>query len=465
LINDDNEFVIKFRKQVLTKLLGFTLGVFLSSYYLLDDNESSLILIIGSALIFIFAYKLIAFFDEVVRELHQFGIRLKNGTAKKSSPKDRSNDSIQEYLQSVYQKEVKAQQRSRSQFTHLKTIIQHIEIGLISFDNIGKIHIFNNAAKQLLKCPQQKNIDELKNISNTLVEHFTTLKTGGRTLVKIEQEDEIIQLSIFAIELQYEELPVKLITLQNLQTELEQNEMEAWKKLVRVLTHEIMNSVTPITSLSQTMEEEIDMLTQQDDLTETCQDSLDDIMMAVQTIGRRGKGLINFVNDFKNITHIPKPTIKTENLYDLLNEIKMLHQAELEMAGVDLKIALECEEPIVEVDKDQISQVFINLIKNAIQAMEVNSEHKLIEVLIKDNSTHDAVHVHIKDNGKGIDEEALSRIFVPFFTTKKEGSGIGLSLSKQIIRQHFGSISAKSHLGVGTEFTIRLRKEILMMMV
>jgi len=445
--------------------LGFTLGVFLSSYYLLDDNESSLILIIGSALIFIFAYKLIAFFDEVVRELHQFGIRLKNGTAKKSSPKDRSNDSIQEYLQSVYQKEVKAQQRSRSQFTHLKTIIQHIEIGLISFDNIGKIHIFNNAAKQLLKCPQQKNIDELKNISNTLVEHFTTLKTGGRTLVKIEQEDEIIQLSIFAIELQYEELPVKLITLQNLQTELEQNEMEAWKKLVRVLTHEIMNSVTPITSLSQTMEEEIDMLTQQDDLTETCQDSLDDIMMAVQTIGRRGKGLINFVNDFKNITHIPKPTIKTENLYDLLNEIKMLHQAELEMAGVDLKIALECEEPIVEVDKDQISQVFINLIKNAIQAMEVNSEHKLIEVLIKDNSTHDAVHVHIKDNGKGIDEEALSRIFVPFFTTKKEGSGIGLSLSKQIIRQHFGSISAKSHLGVGTEFTIRLRKEILMMMV
>ncbi|BDD06260.1 sensor histidine kinase [Aureibacter tunicatorum] len=451
-----------FRKSVLIKLGLFALCVAMMVYTFFGDYEYYVVMgMLG--LVVVLGYKLVVFFDEIISDVKLFADKLVDS---KNNRQFSSNEqgSLQNYLVNIYQQQLRQNQQKQkvkqSQFSHLKTIIQHIEIGLISFEESGKIHIFNSAARQLLKCGQHKNINELKPISLSLVDQFKSLKTGGRTLVKIEQEDDTIQLSIFAIELNYMDRPVKLIALQNLQTELEQNEMEAWKKLVRVLTHEIMNSVTPITSLSQTIEDEIIELQSNESKEEDFAESMDDIRMAVKTIGKRGRGLISFVNDFKNITHIPKPDISKENLFELLVNIKTLHLAELQKANVSLNITDLSQSPIVEIDKSQIEQVFINLIKNAIQAMKMDEANKYVNVVVKDATDKDMLQVNVSDNGKGIDEDALGRIFVPFFTTKKEGSGIGLSLSKQIIRQHLGTISVKSKLGAGTEFTLKFKKEI-----
>jgi two-component system nitrogen regulation sensor histidine kinase NtrY len=338
-----------------------------------------------------------------------------------------------------------------SEYQFFKNIVQHVGIGILTFKKDGSIQIINSAAKRLLKVTRADNIHDLREVDDALVEAFIKLKTGGRELIRLKTGDETVQLSIFAIELTLRGDEVKLISMSNIQTELEEKEMEAWQNLVRVLTHEIMNSVTPISSLAGVVEDELARkISHEQDIKN---DELPDMHLSLQTISRRSEGLIRFVKEFRNLTHIPKPKLAEVAVKPLLEEMAMLHKKELADNGVAISISVEPENLFILADKNMIEQVLINLIKNAIQAFDEQPE-KQIELIARGTEKGRAV-ISVKDNGSGIEAEAQEKIFIPFFSTKKTGSGIGLSLSKQIMRQHEGRITVKSEMGKGTEFLLR----------
>lgn len=339
-------------------------------------------------------------------------------------------------------------------FQYLKNIVQHVGIGLITFNRKGQVQILNTAAKKLLRVNNVENIKDLASVSENLVDIFLRLRTGGRDLIRLEIGGDIVQLAIYAIELTLRGEEFKLVSVQNIQNELEEKEMEAWQNLVRVLTHEIMNSVTPISSLANTVEDELnEQLNNDQEINQISNEEIADIHLAIQTIKKRSQGLIRFVQDFRNLTHIPKPKIAEIEVKSLLEEMLILLKKEIEKSGVKTSIHVDPENMTIHADKELIEQVLINLIKNATQAFDEQT-NKLVELRAYIDEKSRPV-ISVKDNGNGIDDEALEKIFIPFFTTKKSGSGIGLSLSRQIMRQHQGMLGVKSRLDEGTEFFLR----------
>ncbi len=334
-----------------------------------------------------------------------------------------------------------------------KNIVQHAGIGLIAIDEEGKVEVMNNAAKKLLQVYDIKYITELQNLSQELVDMFFKLKTGGRDLAKLNIDGELVQLSVYAIELVLKKRAYKMITLQNINSELEEMEMTAWQNLVRVLTHEIMNSVTPISSLAGTVESNLKTLGKAKKTLTLEPEDKEDLLLAIHTIQRRSEGLIHFVRDFRNLTHIPQPTFEKLSVSEIFDGINVLLSKEILASKIAFTTTIKPQTLVIDADKALIEQVIINLIKNAIQAFDEET-NRLIEVnAFKDDKNR--VVISVKDNGSGIEEEALSSIFTPFFTTKKSGSGIGLSLSRQIMRKHKGSLSVVSKIDEGTEFVMR----------
>jgi nitrogen fixation/metabolism regulation signal transduction histidine kinase len=346
-----------------------------------------------------------------------------------------------------------ARREKDSEFLFFKNIVMHVGIGLIVFRENGEIEIFNSAARKLLKLKRAERMSDFSAVSETLVHVFEKLKTGGRELTRLKIGEEFVQLSIYAIELTLRGENVKLISIQNIQSELEEKEMEAWQNLVRVLTHEIMNSVTPISSLAGIVEEELAPYIDEDYHEPLSQEQLSDIHLSLQTISKRSDGLIHFVKEFRSLTSIPKPKPVQLNVRLLLEELILLHRKDLTERGIQLTIKVYPEDLTLSADKNMVEQVLINLLRNAMQAFD-DQENKTIEIKASVNEKSRPV-IAVKDNGTGIEPEAMEKIFIPFFTTKKAGSGIGLSLSRQLMRQHKGTLTVNSTVGVGTEFFMR----------
>jgi nitrogen fixation/metabolism regulation signal transduction histidine kinase len=346
-----------------------------------------------------------------------------------------------------------ARKEKDSEYQFFKNIVQHAAIGLLTFKKDGSIQIINSAARRMLRIVKADRLDDLKGVSEQLVETFQKLKTGGRELVRIKFGDESLQLSVYVIELTLRDEEVKLVSMSNIQSELEEKEMEAWQNLVRVLTHEIMNSVTPISSLAGIVEDDLKHRIDKQSETPLRKEELADMYLSLQTISKRSAGLIRFVKEFRNLTHIPKPKLADVVVKELLEDMALLHKKELADHGITIKTEVTPADLIIHADKTMIEQVLINLIKNAIQSFD-EQPTKVIELMGYQSEKGNPV-ISVKDNGAGIDVEALEKIFIPFFSTKKTGSGIGLSLSKQIMRQHEGNITVKSKLGEGTEFLLR----------
>jgi nitrogen fixation/metabolism regulation signal transduction histidine kinase len=337
-----------------------------------------------------------------------------------------------------------------------------VGIGIITFDKKGEIQIMNAASKRLLGVSQIKNINQLNEFNPKLIQSINDLRTGGRDLIKISKNGEDIQLAIHAIELSLRGTEFKLISLQNIQSELEEKEMEAWQNLIRVLTHEIMNSVTPISSLASTVETELNIvLADGGNISHLDAETIEDFHLAVKTIHNRSDSLIKFVSDFRNMTRIKHPELAECEIIEIIEHTLTLLRNDIEKSGVTIEYRVEPKDLKILIDKEQIEQVLINLVKNAVQALAENDEDgkevKLLKVTAKGLEKGGAT-INIEDNGTGIEEEAIKKIFIPFFTTKKHGSGIGLSLSKQIMRNHKGSISVKSAQNVGTEFMLKFNQ-------
>lgn len=433
-------------------LLLLTIMAVAYAYYQVENNTNAFLL---GTLVIVQVFFLLRVLDKTNREISTFlsSIRYDDFTTTyPTKGRGKSMNELYNEFNNVIRKFREIRAEKEANYHYFRTIVQHVGIGLITFNKLGEVQIINSAAKNLIGVDSINSIFELSKVSPKLVEALVKLKTGGSDLIDISVEGSRIQLSVYVIELVLRGEEFKLVSIQNIQSELEEKEMDAWQNLIRVLTHEIMNSVTPLSSLAATVEENLIDNVEED--VPIDKDELEDIYLAVKTIKKRSEGLIHFVSDFRNLTRLPEPKIKQENMQDVIEHILLLLSKEIKDKGIEISLNVKPKGLSFNVDKEQIDQVLINIVQNAIHAMEDNQGEKflLINCFIND---YDRPTMTVRDNGSGIDEEALTRIFIPFFTTKKQGSGIGLSLSKQIMRKHGGAISVKSVIDEGTEFTLR----------
>ncbi len=344
----------------------------------------------------------------------------------------------------------KARSEKEEHWQYLNTIVQQVRTGILSFDSEGNIQLMNANAKRFVGISNIKNIHELETHNAKLYQALQEVQPGKSTLYKSGME---FLLTLQATELRIRGNTVKLITLQNIQTELQRQELEAWQNLTRVLRHEIMNSITPISSLTSTLREILDQeLVKKGDDYELKSEGAEDLRDGLQTIESRSKGLIKFIDAYREYTSLPQPKLKTVRVKDLIEKVTQLLKPDFKKKNIQLLTHCDSEYLTVQADEEMIEQVLINLIKNAIEAADHSD---LAKIEINGSYTENSVTIEVTDNGPGIIPEAIDRIFVPFFTTKKTGSGIGLALSRQIMQMHNGSLTVVSDPDVKTNFTLR----------
>ena len=329
----------------------------------------------------------------------------------------------------------------------VNTIIQNVQTGLLLYDQYGRIELSNSSACKLLGFYRLKNISELKANHLELAEKL--LSTTDKHF--LYQSANGLQLSINIIAIRLGGQIKNLVSLQNIQPELQQKEVEAWQNLTRVLRHEIMNSLTPILSLIGTMKHIVDK-----ELPASANDigAKEDLQEALQTLESRGIGMINFVDGYRSFTSIPAPSFADVDIEQLVQRMMNLLQPEMAATNIAFTVKNDTGNQLINADAEQLSMVLINLVKNAKEALDHTSNPS---IGIKSYVQNHFVFIEVIDNGPGIEPEALEDIFIPFFTTKENGSGIGLSLSRQIIQQHGGTIKVFSESGKGCKFVVQLK--------
>lgn len=351
------------------------------------------------------------------------------------------NEVIKEFRETRSEKE--------ENLRYLETVLHHIDVGLLSYSQDGKISFINNAAKKLLNVHHLVNIKNLKNTETDQFEKLISIKPGEKDVLKLSINNEFIQIFASATKFKQKDQQFTLISLQNIQNELEEQELIAWNKLIRVLTHEIMNSITPISSLAGTVNSILQ--TPSIDLSRQ-NETFEDISEAVTTIEKRSAGLINFVDSYRSLTRIPQPNFRIIRISEVFHSIENLFQVQFKNLDINFIQNISPQNLDLTTDPELLEQVLINIIKNAVEAIQDQTQ-KEISIKTYLNLRGKPV-IEITDNGRGIKKEILEKLFIPFFTTKQNGSGIGLSLSKQIVRMLGGNIKVNSGSETGTTFII-----------
>ncbi len=344
-------------------------------------------------------------------------------------------------------KEARVSTQENLQYLHM--IVDHVDTGLISFDEKGKVELINGIASTLLGVRKIRDMKELQEANPSLYQTIWDMPVGKREMFQVNED---IQLSIRASQFTKRGQFVKIIAIQNIQYELNSKELESWQNLLRVLRHEIMNSMTPISSLASTM----GMILAEDLVKkganyEMSDGVYQDINDSLSTIESRSKGLITFLKSYQEYTSLPSPKLSVSSVQNMLSNTENLMKTQF--SNSDVELICDCPPKDFEllIDEQQMEQVLINLVKNATEAFD-NQEVKT--VVLRAYQKYQYKVIEIEDNGPGIIPEALDKIFVPFFTTKKTGSGIGLSLSRQLVRMNGGRLSVSSTPNEKTVFKI-----------
>jgi len=445
----------KFKVVAIFRILLLAATIFLF-FFSLTTRYHITSVIVGAIIVYE-VYSLIRFVDKTNRDLASFLESIRFSEFTRSFQVEGMGSSFDE-LNKAFNAVIKDFQTVRSEkeehYHYLQSIVQNIDVSIIAFQKNGNVEMINKAAKRLFQINNLKNITALEPLSTELVNTLLNIKPGENPLVKVQDEDDILQLAINSSEFKIHDKLIILATIKNIQSVLEEQETEAWQKLIRVLTHEIMNSITPIASLSSTLDIMLKGISSENQNSSIKMDltTVDEIQQALQTINKRSTGLLHFVNTYRNLTRIPKPNFKITKVKDLFKNILLLMDEEIKRTEIAFNVSIEPEDLEVSADEELIEQVLINLIKNSIYALEGRKEGKIILKAILNKRGR--VIMQVIDNGQGIIKEVLDKIFIPFFTTKQRGSGIGLSLSRQILRLHGGTISAYSEPEKETVFTL-----------
>lgn len=342
--------------------------------------------------------------------------------------------------------------KNRAQENYYQEILKQAKIGILTLNNKGHILFSNPTAKRIFNCDPLNHIRQLEKVDKKLFSLLSELKPFERKLFRLTNEREIIQLAIKSTEVVLNENVLMLITIQDINHELDEKETDSWMKLIRVLTHEIMNTITPIASISESIlnyyksEKGILQANQIDD------NHIKNTVKGLEVIKNQGKDLMDFVQSYRSVLNIPIPDKKIIDVQKLLEKVKILASQETGFNAISFQVKNTSGNFEIFADEKQITQVLINLSKNAIQSLD-KKEGGIIE-LISGINNEKGKYIMIKDNGPGISKELIDQIFVPFFTTKTYGSGIGLSLSKQIMQIHGGSLKVHSVPFVETSFLL-----------
>ncbi|MDX2047701.1 MAG: HAMP domain-containing sensor histidine kinase, partial [Chitinophagaceae bacterium] len=339
-----------------------------------------------------------------------------------------------------------------TQYQYLQKILELVDTGILSYEtSTGDIAWMNESLKKMLAIPYLRTIHSLDKREHELYKELLVLRPGEHKVVAITRDNSQNKILLSATAFQTENRVFKLIAFQNVSEALDETEAQAWRKLLSVMTHEIMNSVAPISSLAETLKKQLNNA--RGSVREENKSGFEDLVLGVETIQRRSEGLLKFAQTYRNLNKITTPNLKKVYVRDLFENLNQLMLPTLEQKGIELEIILKDPELMLEADTNLVEQVLINLVVNAIEAVKDRPAPRIIlsAVTLPNNK----VVLKVTDNGSGIPHELMDKIFIPFFSTKKSGSGIGLSLCKQIMMLHKGNVHVHSVEGEGTAFSLQ----------
>jgi len=338
-----------------------------------------------------------------------------------------------------------------TQYQYLQKIMEMVNTGILSYDTETlDVQWINESLKQMLQIPYLKSILSLKARNRELFNDIISLKPGESKISTFHTGLETTKVLLSSTAFQTGERKFTLIGFQNINKAINETESEAWRKLLRVMTHEIMNSVAPISSLADTLQHRLQESQESNQLDN--KSTLADVEIGIHTIKKRSESLLKFAETYRSLNRITLPELKQFFVCDLFENIYNLMEPTMKQKGIEMEILLKDPGLQLVADISLIEQVLINLVVNAIEAVKDNEAK---QIALSGEAANHAIFIRISDNGTGMTPDVLDRVFVPFFTTKKNGTGIGLSLSRQIMQAHHGTIQVASEENKGTVFTLR----------
>ena len=335
---------------------------------------------------------------------------------------------------------------------HLKAMIEHVPVPLISIHNDGAIKLWNNSSRRLFGSNKITSIDDLAKFGSEFNNHIQAVSAGERRLVTFEVDGMEQQLTIAATQIIIAGHKETLISMQDIQSELDIVQLQSWQDLVRVLTHEIMNSITPVASLAKTAVDLLEDAKAKVSAHPSISEDLADVSDAIKTVARRSDGLTKFVGSYRRLTRLPAPTKKLVKISSLFSQVESLSTQHWQELGIEFNSQVIPSELDIDIDIDMIEQILINLLQNAEHAV-VDTKSAQISLSAGLNKRGHVV-ITVSDNGNGISEELAKKIFVPFFTTKRKGSGVGLALTRQVMIAHGGKVKFENNESAGTSFKL-----------
>jgi len=414
--------------------------------------------LIGIGILIIYqVYNLVHYVNKTNRKLAHFFNSVRNEDSVLTHSSEHEGeifDSLSGSLNELNTTIAEMRRQNARQSLFLNNLVEHVGVGLISYTRDGNVEIFNNAAKSLLEINQLSNINDISIKYPELFKYILDLQPHNQQLIKVATEQSVLFLSLKLSIFKSEKETLNLLSIQNIRIELEQNELDSWQKLIRVLTHEISNSISPIASLANTTKK---YFVKKDTGSIVKMDEIDDALLlktidSLDTIETTGRGLIDFVGKYRSLTALPHPKFEKFRIRDLFDQLQTLLQEEADSNDLILEFNSVPNTLELTADMSLLEKVLINLIKNAFQALE-NSKDGRVRVSAYKN-VENRVEIITKDNGAGIPSNIMDDIFIPFYTTKNKGSGIGLSLSRQIMRLHSGTITVSSMPNKATVFSL-----------
>ncbi len=406
-------------------------------------------------LLFILAqnFALIHYVNKSNRQLSNFLSRLKHSDTISSIKKENTAfGNLETIYHDVSKLISSAKIEKESEHHFLLKTIEHVDIGLLAYNHEGKFIFANNKAKFYLQKDNLCNLHQIKNTNSDLYQLLLKSDTDTSQLFQYLIDGRLIKLTIKRSEIKIREEKISIVSLHDIRSELESGELDAWQKLIRVLTHEIMNSISPIKTLTNTLIKYFEKEGKQVDSKTIDNETITDILLGLHAIDKRNKGLLNFVQLYKNLTRIPKPVLEKVRVKELFTSIDTLMKNTFRNRNINFIIDMDTlQNPEIIADEKLISQVIINLISNSINALE-SIHNGIIE--LKHNTHNRRNRIQLIDNGTGIPDDVIDKIFIPFYTTNINGSGIGLSLSRQIMKLHNGSLFVDSIPNEKTVFTL-----------
>ncbi|MCB0687878.1 MAG: GHKL domain-containing protein [Saprospiraceae bacterium] len=439
----------KFRTQALVNVSLLVLFVSLGIYMLLRQQSYFL----GGILIFLAAvivYRIFSLVNRTNRYLANFLMSIKYDDFETNFNKTASEVSEKELFGAfnlISGKFRDIRLEKEIQFQYFQTLVENVETGLVGFDQSGKTIFMNKALQQILRKSYFPNLDAVEKYDKSIYQLIKSMRAGDRKLIKKIIFDETKQLAIQKTQLKIKNGVYNIFSITNISEELQAQEITAWQKLIRILTHEIMNSVSPVISLAHSTNDLINSTQVLD------AETRDEIRMAIKAIQKRSEGLLHFTETYRKLTKVPMPSLAKIDAQNMLNGVVLLMGTVIKDKGIELEYNLLDKPVELNADQDQLEQVLINLIKNAIEALQECMDKK---ITIQLESREGYILFRIRDNGPGVPPELREQIFIPFYTTKEEGSGIGLSLSRQIVYQHGGNLRANFPEEGGAEFIVTL---------